>query len=397
MSAAARQRAGIAIVSGVMVVLFLAGILKFLGLSEFARAVATWTVVPPVGRPVIVVVIPALEVTIGGAWLLGIDRRRTTVAAGYFLTAISLFYAAHLAVGERPLCGCLGQLAAFEWAQAASEFVLLRNGGMLMCLIIGAMLVGQSPPTHGQATPSSPRGATAGFTLIETLLVVALVATLVATLLPSLTDIRTNARCSRSLATARSHGAVFAAYCNDYRGSWPYVTDPHSHYTILRADDIAVPVVYFQAVNRWNVGLARSYYDGVAVHRVFSFPSQPPTSFTIYNYSQAMLADPAYWNETTRTGPAQWRATNDHEVTFPGAKALLVDWYSGHLRRREGSFTTGSPIGIAFCDGSARQTPLHEILPGYRQFTGWDWHGTYNSVLSRGMHTINGVRGRDVR
>jgi len=383
----------------VMGVLLSAGLLKFLDLDEFAGAVGTWTVLPAMLRPVIVVGMPSFEVIIGGMWFLGLAPRGAPMAAACLLVIVSAAYAVQLAYGEPPDCGCFGALAQFKWAQTVSESVLARNGVMLAALLGGVALGRKrgpdsvSSPDKGARTHRAPPG----FTLIETLLVVALLATLVATLLPSLAHTRTSVRCARSLATARSHATVFATYCNDFRGTWPYVTDPQVHYTILRASDITVPVVYFQAANRWNVGLAESYYAGAAVHEVFTFPGRRPTSFTVYNYSQAMLADPAYWNEATRTGPAQWRPTSDHEVTFPSSKAIIVDWYSGHARRRDRTKELGSPIGMVFCDTSARQVPTSDVLPGYRQFTGWTWQGVYNSVLPQGMHTIDGVRGRDVK
>ena len=397
MSVVTCHRTGHVITGIVLCVLLLAGLFKFLDLSEFAAAVAAWTIVPTRVRPAVVVFVPALEMVIAGLWILGVGRGRAVAAAMCFLVVATVMYSIQIAVGERPACGCLGVFGQYEWTRMTSEFVLARNAVLVASLLGGAMLCRVQSQFSHEAHAPVPRGRSAGFTLIEMILVVALVATLVATLLPSLAGLRTNIRCSRSLVTMRSHGAVFAAYCNDYRGNWPYVTDPQSHYTILRSGDIDVPVLYFQAVNRWNVGLADSYYGGRAVHEVFSFPGRPPTPFTIYNYSQAMLADPAYWNESTRTGPVQWRATSDHEVTFPSTKALLVDSHSERVRRANPSKVGGSPIGMVFCDNSSRAIPIQDILPGYRQFTGWTWHGIYNSVLSRGMHTIDGVRGRDVR
>jgi hypothetical protein len=222
------------------------------------------------------------------------------------------------------------------------------------------------------------------------------IAILLSLLVPILADAKLNARAIRSSSNLRAHAGVFSAYAVDYRDAMPYVTDPAAQYSILRAGEYRVVAVYFEAVNLWNVALADDYYAVPHSHEMFAFPGVPIFSRTAYNYSQAFLADPAYWRDTTRVGPGQWRATRASEVTYPSHKSLLVDSASEQVRRPDPNAVGGSPIGVAFVDGSVRNVPVTRFRRGYSQATGWSWHGCFNSVLRFGMHTVGGVRGRDV-
>lgn len=379
--------------SAAMMAFAAAGLLKLLDLDTFHDALQTWTFLPRVLIPFVALMTPIFELMVGGLWLIGVWRRRTLLAAMLFLAVTSVAYAFHSVFSTPPDCGCLGLLAKYSWSVDLSTNVLLRNAALFAMLLTGIRLRDGAPPRAIRPHSTNSRPA---FTLIETLLVIALASLLLTLLVPSLASARMSARLAASSALIRSHAGIFNIYATDYRGYMPAVTDPTAHYTVLRAGDVVYPTLYFEAVNRWHIGLASAYYDDNPRHPSFSFPGQPARDFTTFNYSQAFLADPAYWHETTRTGPAQWRAVRADETVFPAAKALLVDSASERLQRPDPDTVSGSPILTAFVDHSARQIPIQKFIPGYRRETGWDWHGVYNTVLSRGMHTINGVRGRDV-
>jgi hypothetical protein len=86
------------------------------------------------------------------------------------------------------------------------------------------------------------------------------------------------------------------------------------------------------------------------------------------------------------------------EVVWPGRKVLFVDGESERLRRTDPlRGPGGSPIGMMFCDGSSRNIARSSVVEGYNGGTGLQWHGSYNSLLSVGMWTRDGVRGFDVK
>lgn len=383
-----------------MLVIAGAGLLKLLDIGAFHLALRSWGFLPRPLVPFLTIVIPCTELLAGGLWIVGFWRR--TILAGMiaFLSLASAAYAAHLWFASAPDCGCLGILAQYSWAVEISRYVLPRNL-FLLFLLIAARLLGARPalPAPVSAAPfaAPPRTpAPRAFSVIELILTIALVGLLLTLIIPSLARTRLAARVAASSAQIRSHASLFNAYANDYRGLMPYVTEPDAHYTVLRAGNIAYPTLYFEAVNRWHLGLAAGYYEDDPLSPSFSFPGEPRLPFTTYNYSQTFLADPAYWRDTTRTGPAQWRAVRADEALFPSAKTLLVDSQSERLRRPIPDTVGGSPVLAAFVDASARQIPLAGFTRGYPQQTGWEWPGVFNSVVPIGMHTIDGVRGRDV-
>lgn len=382
-----------------MLALFLAGLAKLLALEDFEQVLGTWELIPRPLLPFLVLVIPSFELMCGGLWLIGAWRRRMLFCALVFIFITTFAYGSHVLWAQPPDCACFGFLARYEWSQQVASRVLARNA-ILAFLLVGALRLSRpgaiAPlPPHECESPrkSFSRGA---FTVIELVLIIALIAILLMLVLPSLSGARLTARVGASSGRIRSHAAIFQMYATDNRGFMPYVTDPRAHYTILRAGNVVYAALYFEAVNQWHLALAPAYYDDDPFHESFFFPGEPKRELTIYNYSQVFLADPAYWRETTRVGPAQWRAVRAHEVVFPASKALLVDSESERLRRRDEREIGGAPVLTAFADSSARQIPLHKFTRGYRNQTGWEWHGVYNTVLSQGMHTIDGVRGRDV-
>ncbi len=243
---------------------------------------------------------------------------------------------------------------------------------------------------------SSMRGCVAAFTLLEALLVSFIVGVLLSLLFPYLADLKLMTRSIRSNANMRSHATVFASYNLDHDDCMPYVTDPSAKFSILRAGEYTYFAVYFEAVNKWNIGLADMYYESMYRGDFFGFPGEPLSVWTHYNYSQVFLADPAYWRRESRIGPSQWRATRAFEVVFPSSKALLIDSQSELLRRRSPGSAGGTPVGAAIADGAVHNVPYDAFLRGYPKGTGWEWHGCFNRVLRLGMHTTDGVRGRDL-
>lgn len=253
----------------------------------------------------------------------------------------------------------------------------------------------------------SPRPA---FTLIELILTVALVGVLLTLLLPSLSHVRDRARQVQSLSNLRSHVSVFSAYANDWDDQFPYFTHPHADWTVLRIQQrgTALRTRYFSAHAVWNYALGEDYYDGNIYHSSFYPPDYPQgttsatrTGPTQYHYSCSFLADPSFWRFLGRTSRSQLRPMRITDVTYTSRKALFVAHYPYHLKfqnerviwRKPGVFTE-----VGFVDGSARAVGLPDLLPGFDQGDRARFlpHQPHVGDFPFGLHTVEGVRGRDV-
>jgi len=204
---------------------------------------------------------------------------------------------------------------------------------------------------------------------------------------PSLNRVRAKARDMKCLANLRTHSAVFSTYTQDWKDLFPCYTDPAATVTIIRSEDLVEGLEYFWGYSMWNLVLAEPYYLSSWRNPVFR-SSRESLAYCSYWYSQVFRAAPEYWNPTTRTGPAQWRAVAHHEVTFPSQKILLLrgDPFPG--------FSLGGTMLVAAVDGHARWLAMKDLHRGYPRGEG-NWPGTLLHSEMPGMHTIDGVRGRD--
>jgi len=252
-----------------------------------------------------------------------------------------------------------------------------------------------------------------GVTLIEALVAVGVVAVLVLLLAGPLAQFRREGRRAVSYSNLRTHAATFSMYANDYAGILPHFTKPGLISSVVQGGGLAAWTSYFDAFRYWHIALADGYYNGNARDESL-FPPGFSTSdafghrwpiVTPYAYPCAFIADPAYWNPYTRTGPEQWRATRLSEVLFPSAKTLIVQTWP--FTEREGP-TGGSlrpnpyrPLPVALADGAAINA--NESLrrrPGYRRGDGYNFANdgaVHYSDSPPLLHTTDGVRGRDVR
>jgi prepilin-type N-terminal cleavage/methylation domain-containing protein len=232
-----------------------------------------------------------------------------------------------------------------------------------------------------------------GFTLIETLLVLAVLAMLLAIVFPTLGTIRENARNAVTLQNLRTHVSTFQVYQGTYKDYFPYFTSPDGP-VYIEYRGKRYKIQYFGAFYRWQIALARDYYDNVAPH-----PSQrrPGGNQVVsYQYSATCLADPAFWNAETRTGPDQWRAVRGAEVVFPSRKALFTESEPIYPTIYAFYKSPESKINLGMMDGSAHGYKLRELTLPHRTGEG-DFEGTMNHIGLFGMHTKMGVRGRDIK
>ncbi len=389
------------LIDAVMVIFLIGAASKLFDLAEFARAIDTWDTIPVNLKAPLVFLVPGVEFSLASLWFIGIWRKQVGFGALVFLAILTGAYITQITFGEEPDCGCFGRIAAFHGAMEDARFVLGRNIVLLLLLAVGCLVHGSSHPVHSaerlrnprSAEELSPRGSE-GFTLIELLVLLTIIALLMSLLLPTLAGVRSRAVALASLSNLRQHAAMFASYSLDNAEQYPYVTDPDATYTILRSGDIVKEALYFDAPWYWNIALAEGYYDADYRHASFRPPRTDPTPFTYYVYSATFLAAPEYWNEETRTGPNQWRSIRASEVLHPAQKGLFRDMYV--IRETDNGFAVGEGVRVGFVDGSARSVPARDLTRPYPKGEG-DWWGCRYQGGVHIMHTIDGVRGRDVK
>ncbi len=401
-----RHWCGSRLIDVVMVFVLATAVLKLADLTAFETALRSWSLLPKAAVVWLAVGVPALELAIGGLWLLRIHRALALALCGFMIAAFTVAYTAHLLLAEPPDCGCLGLLQQYQSQEAATLIFLVRNGILLMALGMGAWLTGMLPrfwPGRGKgrhimrSRVSQPQG----FTLIETIMVIALVGILVSLLLPALGGARRQAQRIDAIADLRSHMQVMTLYSIDYDDMWPYLTDPEVTYTIFRhPSGRAGPLLYFMVTNMWHWPLLGSYYpesglDMFVAAGDLGYGNGPPSGvFSSYTYSATMYSRPEFWQLKTRTGPKQWRPVRVSDVRFPSNKGGLSFDEHELDRDADGAFVRiWHPIG--FCDGSASNVKWNDITRPYPKGDG-HWWGSFDGFGIRVRHTIGGVYGRDI-
>lgn len=228
------------------------------------------------------------------------------------------------------------------------------------------------------------------FTLLELLLVIAIIGILISLTIPALGDTRSRAEELSNQAEIASHAKIMNMYLGDYRDAYPSLVPPEatSSTYIVRGQPRTINGYYGQ-VFVWQFGLAEEYYDGVITGDLFQRPRREPWLVSDYRYSASFMADPAFWNFASRTGPDQWRGQKGHSVRYPSAKILLAD------DRIMDGMATGEKAGvIALTDASASFIDRNKIAAPFPPGEG-DWPGTWSSGRP-GIHTVDGVFGRDI-
>lgn len=239
-----------------------------------------------------------------------------------------------------------------------------------------------------RAKPGHARDA---FTLLELLLVIAIIAILISMAIPALGDTRDRALELTNQSEIASHAKVMSIYLADNRDAYPaLVPVGATSSTYIVAGQPYTINGYFGQVYAWPFGLAERYYDGQVTGDLFQRPRREPWLVTDYRYSASFMADPAFWNYASRTGPEQWRGQHSHSVRYPSAKVLLAD-----DRIMDGIATQETTGVIALTDASARLIARDKLSAPFPPGEG-EWPGSW-STGRPGIHTIDGVFGRDIQ
>ena len=303
------------------------------------------------------------------------------------LLAICGAVVAHLLWLEAPKCNCFGPISAYLARRADARAAWWVSAGLAAGLVPLALADDAPATSRGRETKAPreiPPGGRRGVTLIETLLVIALLGSLLLIALPLVSDTRRHARDLRTASLLRQHALNFSAYQLDWKDHFPCPAVPGASLTVVRLPpDRVYTMRYFESCGWWSLAMTCCYEDPRPESPTIGGASRDRAL-----YSAAFLADPRFWNQRTRTGPEQWRATKSHEVAFPSGKSLLVGLYQAQSFERR--------IPWAAVDGSAHVTPIENFTKPYPTGEG-PWQGALYRFGVVGSHTIDGVLGRDVR
>ena len=143
----------------------------------------------------------------------------------------------------------------------------------------------------------------------------------------------------------------------------------------------------------WPVLMAGEYYENIWPHPSQVRPGEM-VRWNSYLLSSTIMTSPAFWNLETLTGSNQFRATRLTEVAFTSQKAIFTETSVSSFPIPHGK--KEGPVRLGLADGSADGLTDAELtLPipsGEGKYSGWHINiGTY------GMHTVDGLRGIDVK
>jgi prepilin-type N-terminal cleavage/methylation domain-containing protein len=376
----------------VMLVILTASIAKLTDLSAFLDSLGSWTLVPTRVRPILGVGVPLAELSLAVSWFSRLAPRASALGVCALLAAFASAYSLELLLGKPPKCNCFGAMAKWMQFRHETAWVLGRDGGLLAMGICGYWLHFREQARDVANEPQNLTDRASGFTLLETLVVLVIIALLVASILPSLGGLRNRARDVRAMSNLRQDVTVFESYANDWKSCYPFITDPKAMYTVIRCGDLVMSARFFDAAVAWPAAVGQDYY-GTCTPLTTSADT-PWGPRPIY-YSHSFIADPQFWNMSTREGPKQWRPVRTDEVLFASRKGLFVDFTPSYLAEGAISLTNkGSRIRIGWCDGGADDRSVGELAPPVPSGPG-PWAAPPTPIGMVVMDTVDGVRGRD--
>ncbi len=115
---------------------------KFSDRNQFTGILAAYRLVPMALLPMLVVVIPLVELALGLAWLTGIQTGSAAIATALLLSAYTLAIAINLLRGNVDIdCGCgFGSSSqAATGYQRLSAALLLRNGLLISVALVAIL------------------------------------------------------------------------------------------------------------------------------------------------------------------------------------------------------------------------------------------------------------------
>lgn len=220
-----------------------------------------------------------------------------------------------------------------------------------------------------------------------------------ALMLPVIYATRSRAGAARDLSLLRQHAGLILQYACDQRDAYPLLLKPGPFSSIVTTNGrVWGPFSYFDTHRTWHLSLSDDYYGGSISPSLFLSSRasiQDLGYYTDFQYACAFIAEPQYWDPRGRTGIKQLQAVFLHQTSFPSLKCLV-------LVRGEPAAVSSVGAGVsvlaATVDGSAAASPAIHLLDGYPrgEWTWWEDVGAIHFVdVPKGLHTTNGVQGRD--
>jgi hypothetical protein len=118
----------------IAIVLLLGIVMKYLGMSEFAKATDIITIVPFFFRKLLPVVVPLVEIVLVVGLLVGKNKRFWIVATFYTFLVFSGYLIWLIINPWAPHCDCLGLLRFAEDVRTDNIISLIRNIVLLFLL-----------------------------------------------------------------------------------------------------------------------------------------------------------------------------------------------------------------------------------------------------------------------
>jgi len=119
---------------------------KIVAMSEFARALAAWRLVPDMFSPAFAVVIVLIEIALPMYRLISNYAVWPELLTVFLLVGLTAAYVTESLVAEPPNCSCFGLLAAHISHEQGLWQQLARNAVLLGLLIAGMWSRGCSTP-----------------------------------------------------------------------------------------------------------------------------------------------------------------------------------------------------------------------------------------------------------
>lgn len=235
-----------------------------------------------------------------------------------------------------------------------------------------------------------------GWSIVELLVVTAIVATFVAIAVPAFQAVRMESQEAVSRTYLRTHAQVFATYVSDFKETLPFLAAASEQATRYETGGYSADMLVLLQYATWPIALAEPYYSGDLLSKTFHPPSSELGGpISEYWYSQSFVADPGFWiQEQRQYSMTQLRAVAAHEVLFPSAKGLCVERDQVFAYWELGWEGGGRPINIALFDGSARAELGDDMT---RPYPGGCRGYLLGPIIGLPvMHTVGGVRGRDL-
>lgn len=233
------------------------------------------------------------------------------------------------------------------------------------------------------------------FTLLELIVSIGVIALLVSLLAAPIGRVRESARDTVRQSQLRAHARAMTLYCTDSRDVFPYFFQPEATYNIVKIGSRTGRARFFDSYWAWNLLIGPASYEGGSLDNTFRPPGRrPPLISEWYFYSATLVSRPEFWRPETRIGPSQWLAVKFSEVRFPSAKALVTN--HGDVFDPGGARV----LMLAMADGStyvARPDMLgRDFIPPHPTGEGMFDQSAIGAPGLVGMHTVEGVYGRDV-